>query len=82
MLPGTRWEHWEDELTVPRLNALYAEFEQHPPVAVLVAGYLDYKKPPRRKPAVITKTSANGIIDYEEDPYLELAAMFPGGVIK
>ena len=51
-LPGTTPDYWEDSLTVPRLDAMNEEWRMHPPLAMLVAGYLGYKPKPRRVEAV------------------------------
>lgn len=51
-LPGTTPDYWEDALTVPRLEAMTEEWRLHPPVAVLVAGYLGYKPKPRDVDAI------------------------------
>jgi hypothetical protein len=51
-LPGTTPDYWEDSLTVPRLDAMNEEWRVHPPLAMLVAGYLGYKPKPRRADAV------------------------------
>ncbi|HEY5046933.1 MAG TPA: hypothetical protein VII49_02805 [Rhizomicrobium sp.] len=51
-LPGTTPDYWEDALTWPRVEAMNEEWRQHPPVAVLVAGYLGYRPKPRRLEAV------------------------------
>ena len=51
-LPGTTWEQWEDELTVPRLAALNDEWEKNTPTHMMVAwiaGFLGYKKPEKAK---------------------------------
>lgn len=51
-LPGTTPDYWEDALTAPRLEAMAEEWRLHPPVSVLVAGYLGYKPKPRAAEAV------------------------------
>ena len=51
-LPGTTPDYWEDALTVPRLEAMTEEWRLHPPLAVLVAGYVGYKPKPRDADAV------------------------------
>ena len=43
---------WEDELTFPRLQALYVEWGDEPPVSIFVAAYFGYKKPSRQQTAV------------------------------
>jgi len=51
-LPGTTPDYWEDSLTVPRLHAMNEEWRVHPPLAMLVAGYLGYRPKARRVEAV------------------------------
>ena len=46
-LKGSRWEWWEDDLTMPRLEALYTEWGDEPPADIFVAAYFGYKKPQR-----------------------------------
>jgi hypothetical protein len=40
---GGRWEDWEDDLTIPRLNAMFDEWGQEPPIAPFVAAYFGFK---------------------------------------
>jgi hypothetical protein len=42
-LQGTTPDYWEDALTMPRLDALREEWRLHPPVNVLVAGFMGYE---------------------------------------
>lgn len=51
-LPGTTPDYWEDALTVPRLEALREQWRLHPPPAVLLAAWLDYRPPARSEDAV------------------------------
>ncbi|MGD0190198.1 MAG: hypothetical protein ABSD74_05620 [Rhizomicrobium sp.] len=51
-LPGTTPDYWEDALTWRRYEAQQEEWRRHPPVAVLVAGYLGYKPKSRDLDAV------------------------------
>jgi hypothetical protein len=51
-LPGTTPDYWEDALTVPRIEAMQEEWRLHPPVGVLVAGFLGYKPRPRDTEAI------------------------------
>lgn len=51
-LPGTTPDYWEDALTVPRLEALHEQWRLHPPPAVLLAAWLDYRPPARSGDAV------------------------------
>ena len=51
-LPGTSWDYWEDALTIPRLEALRAEWRKHPPAALLLAAWLGYRPRPRDAEAV------------------------------
>ncbi|HEY2446248.1 MAG TPA: hypothetical protein VGI20_10975 [Rhizomicrobium sp.] len=51
-LPGTTPDYWEDALTAPRLFALKEEWRQHPPLAVIAAAVLGYRKPPRHADAI------------------------------
>jgi hypothetical protein len=51
-LPGTTPDYWEDALTWRRYEAQQEEWRRHPPVAILVAGYLGYKPKPRDLDAV------------------------------
>lgn len=51
-LPGTSWDYWEDALTVPRLEALRAEWRKHPPAALLLAAWLGYRPRPRDADAI------------------------------
>jgi hypothetical protein len=57
---------WEDELTFPRLQALYVEWGDEPPVSIFVAAYFGYKKPSRRQAEVNA---------------LQMLMDFPSGVI-
>jgi hypothetical protein len=68
-LPGTTPDYWEDALTAKRLEAQYEEWRKHPPVAVLVAGYLKY-----RPPAKMVSTTG--------DPVLDLLRLFPDGNLR
>jgi hypothetical protein len=43
---------WEDELTFPRLQALYVEWGDEPPVSIFVAAYFGYQKPRRQQTEV------------------------------
>jgi len=51
-LPGTTPDYWEDALTIPRLEAMYEEWREHPPLAMLAAGWLGYKPRPREEDAL------------------------------
>lgn len=51
-LKGSRWEWWEDDLTMPRLEALYQEWGDEPPADIFVAAYFGYKKPNRSNETV------------------------------
>jgi len=62
---GWTWETCEDELTWPRIEALYEEWADHPPVHETVAAYLGYK--PKSK-----KSKQYGDLS-------ELIGMFPTG---
>lgn len=42
---GWTWQYVRDQLDLPTLDALQAEWQHHPPVHHLVAAYLDYKPP-------------------------------------
>jgi hypothetical protein len=42
---GGRWEDWEDDLTVARLEALYRSWGKEPPIAPFVAAYFGYEAP-------------------------------------
>lgn len=64
---GWTWDYCEDELTWPRIEALYDEWADHPPVHEMVAVYLGYK--PQSK-----KTKKYGDL-------AELIGMFPTGRI-
>lgn len=65
-LPGTKWEDWEEQLTVPRLTALRKEWERNPPVHFLVASFVGYKKP----------------AEEEDQKLEDLFQLFPDGTIK
>lgn len=40
---GWTWDYTEETLTVPRLKALQKHWEDHPPLPLMVAAYLDIK---------------------------------------
>lgn len=66
--PGTTEEYYEDHLTWPRYEAMMEEWRQRPPVALLVAGYLQFK--PRPKPMT------------DEEAIMELFRLFPTGEMR
>lgn len=67
-LPGTTPDYWEDALTWPRYEAMMEEWRLRPPVALLVAGYLQFK--PRAKPMT------------DEESILEFLRLFPTGEMR
>jgi hypothetical protein len=42
---GWTWDHIEAELDIPRLSALSSYWRVHPPMHVLLAGYVGFKPP-------------------------------------
>ena len=51
-LPGTTPDYWEDALTAARLDAMHQEWRRHPPVAMLISGWLGYRPKPRDADAI------------------------------
>jgi hypothetical protein len=39
-MTGWTWDYVESTLTMPRLKALHAEWQRHPPVPLMIAAYL------------------------------------------
>jgi hypothetical protein len=42
-MTGWTWDYVENHITIPRLKALHKEWQRHPPLALMVAGYLGIK---------------------------------------
>jgi hypothetical protein len=61
MVTGRPWDELEDTLTAPRLEALFAEWRQHPPVGDLVAAYIGYKPPLEEVAAPLNADDPSGI---------------------
>jgi hypothetical protein len=40
---GWTWEYVDDEMTLPRLHAIFRQWKRFPPVHIMVANYLGYK---------------------------------------
>jgi hypothetical protein len=47
---GWTWDYVEDTLTIPRFLALQEYWRDCPPVHLMVAGYLGYKRTSIRQP--------------------------------
>jgi hypothetical protein len=65
---GWSWDEALDQLTMPRLLALRAEWRRNPPVHWLVAAALRYRSPEDEAPA-------------RQPTIAELKAAFPGGAL-
>jgi hypothetical protein len=48
-------------LTLPRVKALQRYWRDHPPVHLMIAGYLGYKPP--GKPAAVPESQGNGLAE-------------------
>lgn len=72
MSTGWTWDYVDEQMTFPRLEALNKYWRQHPPVHILVAGYIGYKAP-----APIEENNNQGDMD-------EFIALFQnmGGTVK
>jgi hypothetical protein len=70
---GRPWDELEDTLTAPRLEALLAEWRQHPPVGDLVASYIGYKPPRDEIVAPLNPNDPSGIGG--------LIMQFPNGLV-
>lgn len=46
------WDELEDTLTIPRVEALQAEWRRHPPVHELFANFVGYEAPKTMKEAI------------------------------
>jgi len=57
---GWTWEQ-VDQLTIPRLNALTAYWQRHPPMHILLAAYVGYKAP--AKPIETGNPIGNGLAE-------------------
>jgi hypothetical protein len=54
---------WEqiDQLTLPRVEALTAYWQRHPPAHILLAAYVGFKAPAKSAPA--TQQIGNGLAE-------------------
>jgi hypothetical protein len=57
---GWTWEQ-VDQLTLPRLNALTAYWQRHPPTHILLAAHVGYKPP--AKAQSVNQSTGNGLAE-------------------
>lgn len=51
---GWSWEYVDEQMTLPRLYAIWKQWKRSPPVHLMIAGYLGYLKPSFESPTTPT----------------------------
>lgn len=67
----------DDQLTLPRYNALQRFWMKHPPTPILMAGYVGYKPPGERSPTpTLKQDETDDIAELDDDSAQALFGMF------